>query len=281
MTMLTKTKFLIATATAAIAAGFENKPGWKMDGDKLALDANGNPIYVKADGSEQSVQGDTIANLNNEAKTHRTAKEQAESALAKYKGPDGKLIDPDTAIKAVDTIGRIDAKKLIDAGEVDKVRDQIKAEFTAQMTEKDAKINDLTGTNRTMTIDRAFDGSEFVRDRVAVPRDMFRDSFGRNVKVGDDNKLEFYGRDGNRLLSKKHAGEYAQGDEAFELMVEQHPQKDTILKAASGGGSGGGGGGGGRGPGRTMRRSAFDALDPGAKAEAGVAMGKGELSVVD
>lgn len=280
MTMNIKTTLLAAVATAAMATAFENKPGWKMDGDKLALDANGNPIYINSAGEEQSVKGDTIANLNSEAKTHRTAKEKAEADLAKYKGPDGKLIDPDTAIKAMDTIGKIDAKKLIDAGEVDKVRDTIKAEFAQQITERDNAIAERDGKINTMMIDGVFKGSEFIAERVAMPRDFFEAAMRSNFKV-EDGKVVAYDKSGNRLMSKKSVGEFADPNEALELLVEHHPQKDTILKAVSGGGTGGGGGGGGRGAGATMRRADFDALDPGAKAEAGVAMGKGELAVVD
>lgn len=271
----------VLLATTAIHTAFpragENKPGWKMDGDKLALDGNGNPIYVNSEGAEQSVKGDTIATLNSEAKNHRTAKEAAEAQLAKFK-VDGKLIDPDAAVKAIQTVSNIDAKKLIDSGEVDKVRDQMRQEFTTQLNEKDTRINELTGTNKTLLVDKAFDSSQFVRDRLAVPIDMFRDSFGKNVRVGDDGKIEYYGRDGNRLLSKKAAGEYATGDEAFELMIEQHPQKDTILKANQNGGTGNDGNGGGRGRGRTISRTDFEALPPGEQAAIAT---KGEVAIVD
>lgn len=270
-----------ALLASVSTAAFDNGGKWKVDADgKLALDGDGNPIYVKSDGSEQSVKGDTIANLNNEAKTHRERAEKAEGSLKAYT-VDGKVLDPETAKKAVATVANIDAKKLIDAGEVDKVREQMRSEFTSQLADKDKAIEGLTGTNKTLLIDRAFDGSDFVRDRLAVPKDMFRDSFGKNVRIGDDGKTEYYGRDGNRLLSKKHAGEYAMGDEAFELMVEQHPQKDTILKADAGGGSGNGGGGGNRPGGRTMRRADFDKLNPAQQAETAGAIGKGEMSLVD
>ena len=277
MRKITKTALL----TTAAPRAFENKPGWKMDGDKLALDSEGNPIYVNSAGAEQSVKGDTISNVQGEARGHRLAKEKAEEQLAKYRDGTGKLIDPEIAVKAVETVGKIDAKKLIDAGEVDKVREQIKAEFTSQLAEKDMALEATKGENTQLRIARTFDSSEFVRDQLAVPRDMFEATFGKNIKIGENGETEFYGRDGNRLLSKKNAGEFAKGDEAFELLVDQHPQKDAIIKAQQTGGSGNGGGGGARGQGRTMKRADFDALDPGAKAQAGAAMGKGELSVVD
>lgn len=282
MRKITMNAALLATTAAIFPVAFETGGKWKVDADgKLAVDGDGNPIYVKSDNSEQSVKGDTIATLNNEAKTHRTAKEAAEANLAKYKGADGKLLDPETAIKAVDTVKNIDAKKLIDSGEVETLKTQLRDEFTTQLNEKDAKIGELTNQTKSLLIDKQFDGSEFIRERLAVPVDMFRDSFGKNVKIGDDGKPEFYGRDGNRLLSKKHAGEYATGDEAFELLVEQHPQKDTILKAQQNGGTGNGGGGGNRGGGRTMRRSEFDTLAPNQQAEQAALIQKGEMTLVD
>lgn len=269
---------LASTGVFAIAA-YQNTSGWKKDADgKLVVDADGNPIYVNASGGENSIKGDTIATLNSEAKNHRTAKEKAESDLAKYRDDGGKLIDPEVAKKAIDTVSKIDAKTLIDAGEVDRVREQIKAEFTTQLADKDKAIGELSNTNKTLLVDKAFDGSEFVASKIAVPRDMFRAYFGNNVKVGDNGNLEFYGRDGNRLLSKTNHGEFATGDEAFALMVEQHAQKDTILKAPDANGTGGQGGGGNRGTGATIKRTEFETLPPHKQAEIAT---KGEVQIVD
>jgi flavin-binding protein dodecin len=274
-------KMIAALLTGAVfPVAFDTGGKWKMDGDKLALDGDGNPIYVKADNTEQSVKGDTIANLNAEAKTHRTAKETAEKALDKYKLPDGKLVDPQTAIKAVDTVSKLDAKQLIDAGEVDKVRKEIGDQFSTQLAEKDAAINSANDTIAKLNVAKVFDGSEFVRERVAVPRDMFQSTFEKNFKF-EDGKVVAYGRDGNKLLSKKAAGEYADADEALELLVEMHPQKDAIIKAQQGGGTGNGGGGGNRGGGRVIRRAEFDALTPTQQAETATAVGKGEMTISD
>lgn len=280
--MKTMTKSALLTGAVFPLAFDSGKPGWKMDGDKIAVDGEGNPIWMNSAGQEQSVKGDTISNLNAEAKQHRTAKEAVEAQLAKFKGPDGKLLDPEVAAKAVDTVSKLDAKKLIDAGEVDKVRDTIKAEYTQQLSEQAKALEGVVGENHQLKIARVFDGSEFVRERIAVPRDMFEAAFRPNFKIGTDGKIEAYDRTGNRLMSKKNVGEYADPSEALELLVEAHPQKDTILKAAQQGGTGNNGGGGQRGGnGRTMKRSEFDSLDPGAQAQAGVAMGKGELTIVD
>jgi len=278
--IMTKRIMLLAT-TAMFPRAFESgKPGWKMDGDKLALDANGNPIYVDANGGESSVKGDTIATLNNEAKTHRLAKEAAEGALAKFKTPDGKLLDPETAVKAVDMVGKLDAKKLIDSGEVDKLTDQIKSQFTTQLTEKDQALATANSQISAMRIDAVFKGSEYINDRVDIPRDMFEASMRGHFK-DEDGKIVAYDRSGNKIMSDKNLGELASPDEALEKLVSQHPNKDRILKADQKGGSGNGGGGGQRGQGKVVTRADFAAMDPGAQQATAAAAAKGEMQIVD
>lgn len=270
-------KVLLASTAIATVAAFENDgPGWKMDGDKLALDGDGNPIYVDANGREMSVKHDTISNLNREAKTHREAKEAAETALAKYKD----ITDPAAAVAALETVKNIDAKKLIDAGEVEKVKTDIRNEFTTQLSEKDNALAAAQQKIDNMLIDSVFNSSEFINERVAVPRDFFQAAMRNNFKV-EDGKVVAYDPAGNRLMSKKTVGEYASPNEALELLVEAHPQKDVILKAPDASGSGGNGNGGNRGSGRFMKRSDFDALPPMKQAEAASAAGKGELTITD
>lgn len=274
-----KTLALITSAIFPVA--FETKVGWKMDGDKLALDGNGNPIYINAAGEESAIKGDTIANLNQEARNHRTAKEKAEGELAKFRDASGKLIDPAAAMKAIETVSKIDAKTLIDAGKVDEVRDQMRAEFTAQLSEKDKALGEARSTINDMRISDVFKSSEFLANEVAVPRDMFEATFRRNFKIGDDGKIEAFDANGNRLLSKKNVGEPATGDEALRLMVEQHAQKDFIIKANPGGGSGNNGNGGARGGGGKITRAEFEALDPVQQQATAAKIGAQELTMVD
>ncbi|MCA4286808.1 hypothetical protein LDY35_18895, partial [Acinetobacter baumannii] len=100
----------------------------EVDGDK--------PIYIHDDGKEMPHDAPhsvaTIARLNNEAKTHREAKEAAEKALKAFEG----IEDPAAAKKALQTIQNLDDKKLVDAGEVEKV----KAEAIKAVEEKYAPI---------------------------------------------------------------------------------------------------------------------------------------------
>lgn len=267
--------FLASTVLASLAA-FENEGGgWKKDADgKLAVDANGNPVWTNTAGQDMSVQGDTISRLNGEAKTHREAKEGLETKLKAYEG-----IDPEKARKAIEIAAKVDQKQLIDAGEVDRVRDQIKAEFTAQLTEKDKALGEATGRYDNLLIGNVFK-TDWVRDNVAVPADMFEAAFRGNFKV-EDGKPVAYDRAGNRLMSSKNVGEYATPDEAIELLVGTHPHKDNILRSSAGTGSGNPGNGGQRPGGRIMKRSEFETKTPVEQSAIMVKARAGEMQVVD
>lgn len=243
---------------------FDNTPSWKTDVDGKLVLKDGNPVYLDSTGAELVVDQSTISKLRAEAKTHR---EEKEAALARAKMFEG--IDPDLARKSIDLAAKIDAKKLIDAGEVDKVRkeiaDQMTSQFTAQLTEKDNALIKASSRIENMLIDGVFSGSEFVRDNVVVPQDMFQAFFRNNFKVEDD-RVVAYGKDGNRILSKTKAGEYAEPNEALQILVESHAQKDVILKASGASGSGSSGAGGARQPGsRIMTKAEFDKLSAAEK----------------
>lgn len=254
-----------------------NKPGWKMDADgHIVLGTDGNPIYVDGSGREMIVDQSTVTRLNGEAMGFRTAKEAAEAKLAEFKD-----IDPKAAREALEKIKKLNSKELLDAGEVDKLKDQISNEFKAQLTERDNTIATLQNEKNNMLVSDVFKSSTFVREGIAVPLDMFEDSFRKNFKV-ENGKVVAYGKDGNQLMSKKRIGEYADPEEALQLLVEQHPQKDVIMKANTGSGTGNDGQGGGRKvDGKTINRAAFDALDPMQQAEIAGKVAKKEMSLVD
>lgn len=251
------------------------KAGWKLDKDGKIEMKDGNPIWVDANGGEAVLSGDTITRLNGEAKALRLAKEAAEASLATYKD-----IDPVEAKKAMALLKNIDAKKLIDAGEVEKVRNEISQQFTVQLAEKDKAISTLTGSLESLQINNIFAQSEFIRDNIAVPRDMFEATFVRNFKIVD-GKPQAFDKAGNRIMSRKNIGDYAEPGEALEILVDQHPQKATILKAPNHSGGGNNGSGGNRSGTRVVRRSDFEQMNASQAAAAASEMAKGNLSIVD
>lgn len=248
---------------------------WKLDENGNIVMRDGNPVYVNTNGDEQSVAVDTISRLNNEAKTHREAKEAALEKLKAFEG-----LDAAKAREALETVAKLDANKLIDAGKVDEVKSQITAQLQGQIDEKTKALTDLQAKYDNMIVNNLFANSEFIRNNVAVPRDMFEAKFRGNFKV-ENGQVVVYGNDGNRLYSKERAGEYATPEEGLRILAEAHPNRDTILKANTGTGTGSNGASGSSGGSRYMKRADFEKLSPAKQVEYAQKMRNGEITLTD
>ena len=192
---------------------------------KLKLDENNNvvvkdgmPVYVHADGKEIPFDANKatvkIAELNGEAKQHREAKEAVEAKLKAFEG----IADPKAAIKALETVKNLDDKKLIDAGEVEKVKAEMR---------------------------KTFDAAEHLN----LPSDVVQAFFGKHFSISDEGKVVAKFADGNEIYSRSRPGEKADFEEALEALVGAYPNKDAILKPSGTSGSGAGTGtGGGNAP---------------------------------
>lgn len=252
------------------------KAGWKLSEDGKTIEMkDGNPVWIDVNGGEGVLAHDSITRLNGEAKTLRQRAETAEAALVPFKD-----IDPVAAKKAIELTKNIDAKKLIDAGDVEKVKAEIAANYTAQVTELTNANQKLTTDLSDLRIGGIFAQSDFIRDNIAVPRDMFEASFRNNFKIVD-GKLEAFDKTGNRVMSKAKLGEYAEPEEALAILVDQHPQKATILKASGNSGGGNNGGGGHRQGNRQIKRSDYDRLTPAEQSHYASEAGKGLVTIVD
>lgn len=240
---------------------------------KLKLDANGNvvlqdgkPVYVADDGREIAFDApgtvSTISRLNAEAKSHR---ERAEAAETKLKTFDG-ITDPAGAIKALGIVKNLDDKKLVDAGEVERIKTETKKALEDQYAPTVKRVQELETALQNEMIGGGFARSKVIAEKFAVPHDMVQARFGQHFKI-EDGKVVAYDTNGNKLFSPSRPGEVANFDEAIELLVSQYPYRDTILRGSgsSGGGASGGGSGGGQ---KTLTRSQFDQLSPADKAAA-------------
>lgn len=250
-------------------------PSWKVDENGNIVMKDGNPVYVNTNGEEQTVAVDTISRLNNESKMHREAKEAALEKLKAFEG-----LDATKAREALEMVAKLDANKLIDAGKVDEVKAQITSQFQGQIDEKSKALTDLQTKYDNMIINNLFANSEFIRNNVAVPRDMFEAKFRDNFKV-ENGQIIVYGNDGNRLYSKERAGEYATPEEGLRILAEAHPNRDTILRANTGTGTGSNGASGGSGGSRYMKRTDFEKLAPAQQAEYAQKMINGEITLTD
>lgn len=219
----------------------------KFDDKGSVVVQDGFPVYVLDDGSESPFDAakarGKITELNAEAKSHREKWEAAEAALVKFKD-----IDPAKAREAMETMAKLDQKKLIDAGEVDKVKSAIEMSFSEQLNqlksaleeEKSGRQKDIENREAqiyNLMVTSNFSTSKFANESLAVPPDMVEATFGKNFKV-EDGRVVAYDSSGKQIYSRKNAGELAEFDEALEILVAAYPHKDRILKSTTNPGGG-------------------------------------------
>lgn len=238
----------------------------KLDDSGHVVVSDGKPVYVTDDGKEVAFDAPgtvaTISRLNGEAKGHREAKEAAESRLKAFEGID----DPAAARKALGVLKNLDDKKLIDAGEVDRVKSEtiaaLEAKYSPIVKENDA----LRGQLYSEKIGGAFARSKFIADKAAIPADLMQARFGQSFKL-EDGKVAAYDANGNKVYSRARPGEVADFDEALEILVDGYAHRDSIMKGNSNGGGGTRQNSGGAGA-KTMTRAQFEALDHPSRAAA-------------
>src|SRR5215831_3006277 len=96
---------------------------------KPVYDDNGRDVVFDYDATLQ-----TISRLNGEAKGHREAKEALEEKLKVFDG-----LDVESARKALDIVKNLDDKKLIDAGEVERVKKEAQDAYAEQLKAQEKK----------------------------------------------------------------------------------------------------------------------------------------------
>jgi hypothetical protein len=171
----------------------------EVNGQKL-------PVFVGADGKEAPFDGDatvsTISRLNGEAMGHRQRAEKAEAAVKAFEG----ITDPAAAIKALNTVKNLDDKKLVDAGEVERVKDEaiksVKAQYEPIVQERDTLKADLFNEK----IGGAFARSKFIADKVAMPADFVQAAFGKHFTV-EGGKIVAKDANGQQMFSRTRHGE--------------------------------------------------------------------------
>ena len=256
---------------------------------KLKLDDKGNvfvqdgkPVYVKADGSEvafdvEATSG-TITRLNAEAQRNRERAEGVEKTLKAF--TDAGIEDPVAAAKALQIVSGLDAKKLIDAGELEKVKAEIAKAFQT-------KLDDATGKNSTLEqqlyaekVGGAFGRSKFIADKLILPSDIAQAVFGKHFTI-EDGKTVAKDANGNKLFSAANPGELASFDESLGMLVAQYPHRDQITKGSGASGGGAPNSQNGTGGKRTINRAEFDKLDIVEQRSVAQLVGQGKATLTD
>ena len=270
--MKTNSKFLLLTTCAA----FSNTV-WKTNEEGGLELKDGNPVYIDSQGREMTVDGNTISKLHGEAREYRQQQATLTEQLKAFEG----ISDPKAAIEALEKMKKIGDKELIDAGKVDEVRSEITKSFENKLKASDEENASLKNRINNMIVDDVFKSSEFIRESVAVPHDMFAATFRNNFAIDDKGNVFAKDQSGQPIYSNEFSGELAKPEEALKILVDKHPKKDDILRADLGQGSGSAGAGGMNGRGRVMKRVEFDKLDPGKQAEVSKMVREGKMQLTD
>jgi hypothetical protein len=250
----------------------DGKPQFNDKGHPFFMqDGGSEPVAIDPDGLYDQVRA-----KGGEAATYRKEKEELAAKLKAYDG-----LDPEAARKALEVAKMVEDGKLLDAGKLDELKAKHQAESAQKVSslEKalaDEKTNGVKAVQEkeqmihNLLVKNAFSESAFLREKTVLPPDFAYASLSKHFTVEYQNgNPVVIAKDGqgNILFSTATPGQNASPEEAIRILIEQHPQRDSLLKApAPGGGSGAQPGSGRSGvAGKTMSRVAFDALGPAAK----------------
>lgn len=232
----------------------------ELDGKVYAEVIDGKPLYLDDDGKDVAFDAaatrGTITRITEESAGFKRRAQEAETKLKGFEG----IEDPAAARKAMETVQNLDSKKLIDAGEAQRVRDEIAKGYESKLAESDKRFSDLSARYASEKIKGAFASSKFITEKVAVPIDMLQATFGSKFAVNEDGAVIALDASGQPLGSSKRFGEPADFEEAIERMIDSYPSRDSILKGTGAQGSGAQGGHGGASGSKTITRAQFDAL---------------------
>lgn len=218
-----------------------------IDDQGHAVLREGKPVYKKDDGTEIEFDGvkafSKIGQLTGENTAYKKRFEEAESKLKAFDG----IEDPKKALDALGIVANLDAKKIVDAGEIEKVRGEISKAYQAQLDAATTKCQQLESQLYAEKVGGAFSRSPLIvgeKAKLAIPPDMAEARFGKHFSI-EDGRIVAKNQNGNKLYSASNPGEPAGFDEALGMLVEQYPYKDQILKGTGASGSGAAGNAGG------------------------------------
>ncbi len=240
------------------------------EGNGIEIDSDGNPMVFDDEKEDEKPFGlnaihlfTKIPELQIEAKTYREAKEKAEASLTSF----GELKADEVAEKLsrLELFGDLDPAKakealvlVADLKDVDKenaikierVKEGVVESYEAKIrgidTSWGGKVSALQDTLnrkevaiRNLLIKGAFDRSVFIKERTVLPPDIAYDTFGKffSVEEGESGSINVFALDskGEKIFSKAKPGDYAEPEEAIELIINAYSQKNSILRTSQGG----------------------------------------------
>jgi len=236
--------------------------------DCVALNEKGMILLIDDDGKEAPLDAlhlrTQIPELRTEAKKHREAKEAFKAKLDKigaFLSENQVDFESDDSINeffskaktAIDTVANLSEKQVLSAQDVEKLKEQISANFkkqietltkthekekgelTGKLSQHESRIYDLLVTSQFAT-------SETVKKKLNFPNAKAAAAyFGNNFKVEEDengNLIPVGYHKGEKIFTVGKMGIVAPFDEAVLYLAENDPDADSLILAEGRAGSG-------------------------------------------
>ena len=184
-----------------------------------------------------------IPALNEEAKSHRLKAKEFEEKLKAYED-----LDPVKAREAIEKLKGLEAGDLTKAEEVEKLKKEITTAYEGKINDiqkaYEAKVSELSQSleekkkalhdsalSRKFAESKYFSGDNSLT--VLLP-EIAQAYFGANFQVEEDGTVVGY-VNGNKIMSQADPLRVADFDEVIGMLLDNHPRKDSLLRAAPGG----------------------------------------------
>jgi hypothetical protein len=95
-----------------------------------------------------------------------------------------------------------------------------------------AQVAELRAAVAAQKIASRFELSNYVAEKLTVPADMLAARFGSSFAV-ENGQVVGRSVTGSPVFSRMRLGEIAEFDEALELLIQDYPYKDAILKKSA------------------------------------------------
>lgn len=265
----------------------------KLNEDGVPMVKDELPVFVDDDGKESVIDPNQmhskILQVNQESKTRRERLKELEKRLAPVEDIEDLESFISSANEALATVQNLEDAKLVEAGEVEKLKAEaiqglqkqekkLKDGFAQRETQLQAEIDKHKLSIRQLLISNRFASNELfsgVDRKTHLTPDVAEARFGAQFDVIEKNgKPTVVGRglDGEIITSQdpQRFGEHADFDEAMDIIFNQYPNKDQLLRPGHGGSgaSGGSDGVGSTSQASKLKRQIAEALNEGRVEEA-------------
>ncbi len=231
---------------------------------KIILDDSGNPIYIFKDKDGTKEEGVDVASLfskitglNKESAERRHKLNDLTKTLKVLEDNEINLEDLPEFVKSskenIEKISLFEDKDMKSMEEIEKIKKGVSDSYEGKLKELNNLLDGLkqsTGDElikkeqviRNLLIKGAFSRSEFIKEKTVLTPDIAFNTFGRSFEVEEVNDGDplVFAKDnsGEKIFSKTKPGEYADPEEAIEILIKNYHQSDAIMKPSQGGDTG-------------------------------------------